>query len=195
VLAGELGPFPRRDRSEFERLAREGHVMDHGKAAGMQIVDHGLVALVGAEHDQLSQTEGLQRFEHESTCCDRLDPAGFTHDVQYAAFALRALRHRRVGAVKDDKVGRDIREQLCRGGDLAGHHGQRPFPFTGDAGAGDMHTEPRRGEAIELGLGHAVDRRNDHPDPRPRRRQGTFDVPRLQSGDDVHDPVSEVSGY
>jgi hypothetical protein len=81
--------------------------------------------------------------------------------------------------VKDDKVGRDIREQLCRSGDLAGHLSQRTFPFTGDAGARDMHTESWRREAIELGLGHAVDRRNDHPDPRARRRQGTFDIPRL----------------
>ena len=179
VLAGEFGPFPRRDRGEFERLARERHVMDDDKAAGMQIVDHGLVALVGAEHDQLSQSERLQRFEHEPTCCDRLDAAGFTHDVQYAAFALRALRHRSIRAVKDDKVGRDIREQLCRGGDLVGHHRERTFPFTGDAGARDMHPEPGRGETIELGLGHAVDGRNDHSDPRAWRGQRELSISRV----------------
>src|SRR5262245_58605199 len=60
VLARELDPFPRRDRREFERLAGKRHVMNHGKAGRAEIIDHGLVALVGAEQDEPAQPERLQ---------------------------------------------------------------------------------------------------------------------------------------
>ena len=45
VLARELGPFPRRDGGEFERLEAERHVLDHGKAGRLQIVDHAWLLL------------------------------------------------------------------------------------------------------------------------------------------------------
>ena len=170
VLAGEFGPFLRRDRGEFQRRARERDVVDDDKAGGVQIVDHRLVALIGAEQRPAFESQRLQCLQHEPAGRHGIDAAGVTHNIEYAAFALRPLRHRRIGAVEDDKVGRDVGEQLCRGGDLVRHHRERPFPFPGDAGARDMHAEAWWRKMIELRLAHAVDGRNDHSDPRLGRQ-------------------------
>src|SRR5262249_44871857 len=94
-----------------------------------------------------------------------------------------------------DEIGRHVSEQLCRRGDLVGHRRKRPLPFAGDAGARDMHAETGRCKMVELRLGHAVDRWNDHSDADPRRRQGAFDGTSRDGGDGSHDRASALSGY
>src|SRR5213592_4012889 len=47
--------------------------------------------------------------------------------------------------------------------------------------------ETGRCKMIELRLGQAVERGNDHSDPDPRRRQGAFDLSSLDHRDASHD--------
>src|SRR5262249_11038700 len=55
--------------------------------------------------------------------------------------------------------------------------------------ARDMHAETGRCKMVELRLGHAVDRWNDHSDAGPRRRQGAC----RDGRDGSHDRASAVS--
>ena len=140
------------------------HVVHDGKAARFEIVDHGLVTLVGAEQNESVQPERLQGVAHEAARRQRLDSARIMHDVENAPFALRSLRHGRVGAVKHDQVGRNIGEKPRGACDLVPHLRQRPFPRAGNARTGDVHGEAGRRKAVELRLGDAVDGGNDHAD-------------------------------
>src|SRR5262249_55987396 len=63
-----------------------------------------------------------------------------------------------------------------------------------NAGARDMHAETGRCEMVELRLGHAVDRWNDHADACPRRRQGAVELSPLDGRDGSHDRPSAVIG-
>ena len=116
------------------------------------------------------QAECLQCFQHQAACGQRLDARCILNNVQNTTFAPGALGHRGVGAVKHDEIRCHIREQLCCGGDLFLHHRERALPFAGNAGARNVHPETGRCKMIKLRLGHAVDRGDDHSDPRSRRR-------------------------
>ena len=66
VPACKLRPFVRGDGGEFEPLETERHVVDDGKAGLAEIIDDGLVALVGTKQNEAAQAERLQGFQHET---------------------------------------------------------------------------------------------------------------------------------
>jgi hypothetical protein len=182
-----LRPFVRADGGEFKPLETERHVVDDGKAGRAEVVDHGLIALVGTEQDEAPQPERLQGFQHEAAGRQRRDPGCVLNDIENTALALRALGHRGIGTVEDDQIGRHVGEQLCRRRDLVGHRRERALPWAGDAGARDVHAETGRCKMVELRLRHAVDGGNDHSDPSPQRRQSGFGLSSLERCDGSHD--------
>ena len=182
VLLGKLGPLRRRDIAEVERLELQRHVAHDLDAGGVQVIDDGLVAVVGREQHDPLQGEHLERLQHQPAGGDRIDAGDVAHDVEDFAFALRSLRHRGVGAVEDDQVRRAVGQELRRGRDLARHLRQRPFPGAGDARPRDVDSQIPGREPVELRLAEGVDRRDDEPDATVRERVGGG----VDGGGDIH---------